>query len=139
MRLYEVMLALHPQTQESQQKNFFSQIKKVIKDCSGALHHIDHLGSRPLAHTQKAPRADYFHLSYKALGSAVAEMERIFKINDFVLYFHHERLDSKLSLDKHQENFEQILADSKKREEDRQAHIQAKRKKASYENFKETP
>lgn len=129
---YEAVLALNPQTSESSQKELFTQIQKVIKDFSGSLHHIDELGSRPLANIGKIKgikRAIYFHFSYKALGSAVKEVERIFKINDSVLYSHQEKMDARISLDQHQSAFEQILKNSQEREEARQAYIQMKRKK----------
>ena len=132
LRFYEAVVALNTETSLEDQKKLFNQIKTLIKEFSGSLHHIDTLGSRPLANignNKKIKRALYFHLSYKALPSALVEIEKIFRMRDFVLLFHHEQLDSRIGLDKHQEKFEQILKESKEREDERQARIQLKRKR----------
>ncbi len=132
LQSYEVMVALSPSIDESQQKELFSQIQKVIKGFEGSIHHIDLLGTRALANTgKKKPfrRACYFHFSYQAKSETIYEVNRIFRMKDFVLYFHHEKLDNRVSLDQHYTSFEQILKDSMEREEARQARIQIKRKK----------
>ena len=134
------MLALSPSVEESQQKELFNQIQKVIKEFEGSLHHIDLLGTRALANTRKKKpfkRACYFHFAYQANPSAIYEVNRIFRMKDFVLYFHHEKLDNRISLDKHYNTFEQILKDSLEREEERQTRLQIKRKK--FENTREAP
>ena len=132
VRFYEAIVALEPATPEEKQKELFSQIRNVIKKFSGNLHHVDVLGSLPLANFGKRKntrRGLYFHFSYKALPTCVFEVERLFRINDIALFFHHETLDSRKSLDQHQKEFEQILADSSKRESERMARIQLKRKR----------
>ena len=132
LQSYEVMLALSPSVEESQQKEFFSQIQKVVKEFEGSIHHVDLLGARSLANTRKKKpfrRACYFHFSYQAKPGVIREVNRIFRMKDFVLYSHHEKLDSRTSLDQHYSSFEKILKDSLEREEARQARIQIKRKK----------
>ncbi|MDE0151457.1 MAG: 30S ribosomal protein S6 [Bdellovibrionales bacterium] len=132
LQFYEVIVALSPSTEESKQKELFSQIQKVIKDFGGSLHHIDLLGTRALANTgKKKPfrRACYFHFAYQSNPEAVYEVNRLFRMRDFVLYSHHENLDNRISLDKHYDTFEKILKDSLEREEARQARLQIKRKK----------
>ena len=126
------MVALSPSTEDIQQKELFSQIQKIIKDFGGSLHHIDLLGTRALANTgKKKPfrRACYFHFAYQAKPEAVSEVNRLFRMKDFVLYSHHEKLDNKVPLDKHYDTFEKTLKDSLEREESRQARLQLKRKK----------
>ena len=134
IRSYEAVVAIHPETSAADQKGFFSQIQEMIQKCSGSVHHLDLLGSLPLANTGRkkgVKRGLYFHFSYQALGEVNREIQRLFRISEFVLYFHHEQLDSKISLDQHQKNLEALLLSSKQREEERQAHIQMKRKKFS--------
>lgn len=138
LQFYEVIVALSPSAEEKLQKELFSQIQKVIKDSGGSLHHIDSLGTRALANTNKKKpfrRACYFHFAYQVKSSAVYEVNRLFRMKDFVLYFHHEKLDNRVSLDKHYDAFEKILKDSLEREEARQARLQIKRKK--FENTRE--
>ncbi len=138
LQSYEVMLALSPSVDESQQKKFFEQIQKVIKEFEGSIHHVDFLGARPLANVKKkklSRRACYFHFSYQANPGVVHEVNRAFRMKDFVLYSHHEKLDSRISLDQHRSLFERVLKDSLEREEARQARIQIKRKK--FENSRE--
>lgn len=132
LQFYEVIVALSPSTEESKQKELFSQVQKMIKDFEGSIHHVDLLGTRTLANTgQKKPfrRACYFHFAYQANPSAVYKVNRLFRMKDFVLYFHHEKLDNRVPLDKHYDAFEKILKDSLEREEARQARLQIKRKK----------
>ena len=133
---YESVVALTPSAEESVQKDFFKRIKKTVESFSGSLHHVDALGTRPLANTShKKPhkRGMYFHFSYKAQPSCVAEINRLFRIQDCVLYSHQERLDSRTSLDQHQKNFETVLQRSNENEENRMARIQLKKKKPSPE------
>ena len=132
LKFYEVMLALSPSTEEAGQKELFSQIQKIIKGFEGSIHHIDLLGSRSLANTgRKKPfrRAFYFHFAYQAKPEAIYEINRLFRMKDFVLYSHHEKLDNRISLDEHYDTFEKILKESLEREEARQTRIQIKRKK----------
>ena len=137
MRFYEAIIVLKTNVPEEEQKKFFQNIRKIIQNFSGSLHHVDLMGSRPLANLGKHKnirRGLYFHISYKALPQAITEIERIFRITEFVLFFHHEKLDSRISLDEHQKKFEQILQDSKEREEERQTKLQIKRSKMQQEN-----
>ena len=134
IRSYEAVIAVHPETPTASQKEFFRQLKEVIQKFSGSLHHLDLFGSLPLANTgrkKSVKRGLYFHFSYQALGKVNQEIQRLFQINDFVLYYHYEQLDSRTSLDQHQKNLEALLKNSKEREEERQAHLQMKRKKFS--------
>ncbi len=132
LNYYESIVALASSVEESAQKDFFKKVKKTIESFSGSLHHIDILGSRPLANTaQKKPhkRALYFHFSYQSEAACVAEINRIFRIQDYVLYFHQEKLDKRIPLDQHQQNFETILQNANENEESRMARIQLKKKK----------
>lgn len=139
---YEIVLAAHPETTSSKLTELFKQIKEIIINFKGSLHHIDQLGSRPLANTGELKNvkvAVYFHFSYQALPSVVKEVERLFRITDFILYFHHEKLDSRMTLDQHHEYFEQILNDSRERDEQRQAFLKMKRKKHNPETQETVP
>lgn len=130
---YESIVAIHPETSEDSLKGFFKQIREVIQNFEGSIHHIDNLGSRPLANLgqiKKVKSASYFHFSFEALPTCMKEIDRLFRISDLILYFHSERLDSRLSLDKHQEYFEKILKESKDREEQRKAYLKTKKKKS---------
>ena len=134
LNFYESIVALAPSVEESAQKDFFKKIKKTIESFSGSLHHVDALGTRSLANTaHKKPhkRGLYFHFSYKSQPQCVAEINRLFRIQDYVLYFHQEKLDERISLDQHQKNFETILKNANENEENRLARIQLKKKKVS--------
>ena len=138
LQFYEVVLALSPSAEESKQKELFSQVQKVIQDFDGSFHQLDLLGTRALANAgRKKPfkRASYFYFTYKAKTSAVSQVNRLFRMKDFVLYSHHEKLDSRVSLEKHYDTFEKTLKDSLEREEARQARLQLKRKR--FENLRE--
>ena len=120
LRFYEEVLVLHPDTGEAEQKQIISESVKALEGGKGALHHLDCWGSRPIVNRgKKVTRGLYFHAVFSAGPGAVAEIKRKLRINDRVIYFHHERLARGVSPKKHIEDFHRLLAQSSKREQDR--------------------
>lgn len=127
-RKYEGVVILHPDTSEVDQKNLFKRNADIIKSFKGEVNHLDTWGKRRLANPiNKLPRGIYFHTTFTAKGDCIKELERTMGINDRVLRFTHVRLDDRISLTKFVEEFKSALAETIKREQEREAKMQARR------------
>ena len=128
IRNYESVYILKPDATEEVQKEFFQKNKSIIEKFKGEVHHVDTWGQRHLANEiNKYNRGTYFHMTFKADPTCIQELERTMRINDSILRFHHHKLDGRITLDKHMENYKQILVDAKKRAEEKEARSQARR------------
>lgn len=125
---YEEILVLHPDSTPEEQKEIYRSSAQIIESFQGTVHNVDSWGSRPLANRgeKKLSRGWYFHMIFSAAPQAMAELRRKLKINDRVIYFHHEKLGKKTTHEKHREQFLDILENSAQRERERQAKIQKK-------------
>lgn len=128
LRKYEGVIILHPDTTEAEQKGFFKRNLETIQQFAGRVNHVDTWGKRRLANPIKKFRlGTYFHTTFEAKGECVAELERLMKIDDRVLRYLHVRLDDRKSLAQHVEAFHTTLAESIKREQEKEAKNQARR------------
>ncbi len=128
LRQYEAVIILHPDVNEADQKNFFKRNQDTIKQFNGSVNHIDTWGKRRLANPiEKVKLGTYFHTTFEAKPGCVAELERVMKIDERVLRYVHVRLDERVPLSKHVEKFHTVLADSLKREQEKEAKAQARR------------
>lgn len=128
LRKYESVIILHPDVAETEQKSFFQKNQETIKKYSGRINHIDTWGKRRLANPiQKVKLGTYFHTTFEAQGECVAELERLMKIDERVLRYIHVRLDDRKSLSQHVDEYHNILAESLKREQEKEAKNQARR------------
>lgn len=129
-RKYEAVIIMHPDCSETEQKALFQKNKEILKTFEGDLNHIDTWGRRKLANPiNKLTRGIYFHATFEAKGDAIAELERTMRINDKVLRFQHSRLDDRMSLAKYLENFKDSLAETSRREKERE--VKAQQRKAA--------
>lgn len=128
LRMYEAVVILHPDVTEAEQKNFFKRNQDTIQSFAGRVNHIDTWGKRRLANPiKKLKLGTYFHTTFEAKGDCVAELERIMKIDERVLRFLHVKLDSRKPLTAHVDEFHKTLAESLKREQEKEAKHQARR------------
>jgi small subunit ribosomal protein S6 len=128
LRPYEAVVMMHPDASEDDQKALFKKNSSIIKDFKGTLNHVDTWGKRSLAnHIEGLKKAIYFHATFEAEPSAVAELERTMRINDKVLRFMHTRLPDGTNLVDFVEGFKKALADSALREREREAKFQARK------------
>lgn len=128
LRPYEAVIMMHPDASEDDQKALFKKNASIIKDFKGNLNHVDTWGKRNLAnHIEGLKKAVYFHATFEAEPSAVAELERTMRINDKVLRFMHTRLADGTNLVDFVEGFKKALADSALREREREAKFQARK------------
>ncbi len=128
LRKYEGVIILNPDVSEAEQKNFFKRNAETIKQFAGQVNHVDTWGKRRLANSIKKYRlGTYFHTTFEAKGDCIAELERLMKIDERVLRYLHVRLDDRKSLSQHVEQFHATLAESLKREQEKEAKNQARR------------
>lgn len=128
LKFYEEVLVLHPDSSETEQKEVFQSLAKIVEASKGKIYNVDTWGSRPIANQgpKKVSRGFYFHAVFSTLPSDIQEIRRLLKINNRVVYFHHEKLNSKTTPESHLENFKADLEDTLEREKDRQARLQKK-------------
>jgi small subunit ribosomal protein S6 len=129
---YEVVVILHPDATLDEQKNILRKNQETIKSFGGAVNSLDTWGKRTLMNPiEKTKKGIYFHSSFQASSGAVAELERIMRINDKVLRFMHTRLDNRVPLSKFMESYKKGLQDTAQREKEREAKALAKRQAMS--------
>jgi len=127
-RKYELVVILHPDASEEEQKAFFRKNKEILQSFQGEIHHIDTWGKRKLGNpVNRVFRGNYFHMTFEALGGAVHELERTMRINDRVLRFQHTRLDDRVSLAKFVEKFKEALVETANREREREIKNQQRK------------
>lgn len=130
VRKYEAVVIMHPDCTEAEQKALFQKNKDILKSFSGEINHLDTWGRRKLANPiKKLTRGIYFHATFEAQGEVIAELERTMRINDRVLRFQHTRLDDRVSLSKYLEGFKDSLAETARREKERE--VKAQQRKAA--------
>lgn len=128
-RNYEGIIILHPDVTEEQQKAFFQKNSETIKSYKGQINHIDTWGKRRLANPiEKMKLGSYFHVTFEAQPECVNELERTMRIDETVLRFAHMKLDDRISLTDHVEQFKNALTESNKREQEREAKRDLRRR-----------
>ena len=128
IRFYEEILVLHPDSTEAEQKMVYTSSSEVIKENKGKVYQVDTWGSRPLANqdSKGISRGLYFHMVFSAAPETIQELRRRLRINNKVVYFHHEKLPKKETPESHMEKFKSLLEKTDLKEQERQARIQKK-------------
>jgi small subunit ribosomal protein S6 len=88
MRQYEVMYVLRPDLEEEKVKANVARYKEIVTNYGGEVTNLQEMGKRRLAYEIDKFREGYYVLmNFKANSDAVAEAERLMKINDDVIRF----------------------------------------------------
>ncbi|OKY76680.1 MAG: 30S ribosomal protein S6 [Desulfobulbaceae bacterium DB1] len=88
MRRYETISIIHPGVGEDVLNSISQKTAEIIEKEAGTIITVDNWGLKKLAYPiNKEQQGYYIYTEYAAVPSAVAEMERIFKIDDNVLKF----------------------------------------------------
>lgn len=128
-RNYEGVIILHPDVTEEQQKAFFKKSTETIQSFKGRMNHIDTWGKRRLANPiEKMKLGTYFHVTFESQPECVNELERTMRIDERVIRFAHMKLDERQSLADHVEKFKNALIESNKREQEREAKRDLRRR-----------
>lgn len=127
-RKYELVVIMHPDASEEDQKTLFRKNRDIIQSFEGTINHLDTWGKRKLGNpVDRITRGNYFHMTYESNVGAVAELERTMRINDQVLRYQHTRLDDRISLVKFVEKFKEALVETANREREREIKNQQRK------------
>jgi len=88
LKHYETMFIIKPTLTEEETVAQIDLVKSTIEKNGGEIVSCDDIGSRNLAYEiEKNKRGYYFVIYYKGAPSAVAEVERNYRINENILRF----------------------------------------------------
>ena len=88
MRRYETVFILRPGQSEDEINTIIDNTKKIILDDNGSIISLSRWGLKKLAYTiKKENNGQYIFCDYAGTPTAVAEIERKFRIDDAVLKY----------------------------------------------------
>ena len=94
MRTYEVVFVAAPTLTSEELDAFIVHAQTVIEGKNGKVVKVDNWGKRSLAYKIKRFRdAYYVVLTIEGDGAAIAELERRFRVTDYIIRFISVRLD----------------------------------------------
>ncbi len=97
MRTYEVVFVAAPTLTTEELDGFITHVQGVVEGKNGKIVKIDNWGKRSLAYKIKKYRdAYYVVLTVEGDGAAIAELERRFRVTDYIIRFLSVRIDEDL-------------------------------------------
>ena len=94
MRNYEVVFIAAPTLTSEELDAFINHAQTVIEGKNGKIVKVDNWGRKSLAYKINKFREGYYVvLSIEAEGGAIAELERRFRVTDFIIRFISIRID----------------------------------------------
>jgi small subunit ribosomal protein S6 len=97
VRNYEVVFVAAPTLSSEDLDGFIDHIQTVVESKNGKLVKVDNWGKKPLAYRIKKFREGYYVvLSIEGDGSAITELERRFRVTDYIIRFISIRVDEAL-------------------------------------------
>ena len=94
MRNYEVVFIAVPTLTSEELDAFINHAAAVIEGKNGKIVKVDNWGKKSLAYKINKFREGYYVvLSIEAEGGAIAELERRFRVTDFIIRFISVRID----------------------------------------------
>lgn len=88
MRRYETIIIIRPNVGEDDITGIIDKTTKIIETNDGSIVNVDKWGLKKLAYLIKKEHQGYYvYIEYAGKPEAVAEMERIYRIDDKVLKF----------------------------------------------------
>ena len=97
MRNYEVVFVAAPTLTSEELDNFIHHAQTVIESKNGKVVKVDNWGKKSLAYKIKKFREGYYVvLSIEGDGGTIAEVERRFRVTDYIIRFISVRIDEDL-------------------------------------------
>jgi len=97
VRNYEVVFIAAPTLTSEELDGFISHIQTVVEGKNGKIVKVDNWGKKSLAYKIKRFREGYYVvLSIEGDGSTIAELERRFRVTDYIIRFISVRIDEDL-------------------------------------------
>jgi small subunit ribosomal protein S6 len=97
VRTYEVVFVAAPTITTEELDAFIAHVQGVVEGRNGKILKVDNWGKRSLAYKIKKYRdAYYVVLTIEGDGAAIAELERRFRVTDYIIRFLSVRIDEDL-------------------------------------------
>ena len=97
MRVYEVVLIIAPNVEESDSEALITQLSDVATNQGAQVTKVDKMGRRRLAYPiQKFNDGFYVILTIEGTGSEIAELERRMRVTDNIIRYLTIRVDEDL-------------------------------------------
>ncbi len=97
MRTYEVVFVAAPTLSNEELETFINHIQSVVEGKNGKVIKIDNWGKKSLAYKIRRFRDGYYVvLTLEGDGTMIAELERRFRVTDYVMRFISVRIDEDL-------------------------------------------
>jgi small subunit ribosomal protein S6 len=97
VRNYEVVFVAAPTLTSEELDGFINHIQSVVEGKNGKVVKVDNWGKKSLAYKIKKFREGYYVvLSIEGDGSTIAELERRFRVTDYIIRFISVRVDEDL-------------------------------------------
>jgi small subunit ribosomal protein S6 len=97
VRTYEVIFIAAPTLSQEEVDAYIAQMQGVVEERNGRVVKIDNWGKRSLAYKIKKYRDGcYIVMTIEADGPTIAEMERRFRVADYILRYLSVRIDEDL-------------------------------------------
>ena len=97
MRNYEVVFVAAPTLTSEELDSFINHIQTVVESKNGKVAKVDNWGKKSLAYKIKRFREGYYVvLSIEGDGGTIAELERRFRVTDYIIRFISVRIDEDL-------------------------------------------
>jgi len=97
VRNYEVVFIAAPTLTGEELESFINHAQTVVESKNGKVVKVDNWGKKSLAYKIKRFREGYYVvLSIEGDGSAIAELERRFRVTDYIIRFISVRIDEDL-------------------------------------------
>jgi small subunit ribosomal protein S6 len=97
VRTYEVVFVAAPTLSNEELEAFINHIQTVVEGKNGKIIKVDNWGKKSLAYKIKKYRDGYYVvLTLEGDGAMIAELERRFRVTDYVIRFISVRIDEDL-------------------------------------------
>jgi small subunit ribosomal protein S6 len=97
LRTYEATFIADPNLTEEGVENFIQQMSKVVENKGASVAQVDRWGKKPLAYqVGRFKEGHIVILTIEGAGEAISELERRFRVTDFVIRFLTVRIDPAL-------------------------------------------
>ncbi len=94
MRTYEVVFVAAPTLSNEELEAFINHIRTVVEGKNGKVVKVDNWGKKSLAYKIGKYRDGYYVvLSLEGDGAMIAELERRFRVTDYIIRFISVRID----------------------------------------------
>ena len=88
MRRYETIFIIRPTIAEDEITGIIEKVNSIIEADGGTFIKVDKWGLKKLAYLiKKESQGHYVYVDYASVSASVAEMERIFRIDDRILKY----------------------------------------------------